>query len=304
MARKKEQKTQEKQEWALASYVMGDAITDFILSRQAMLCSPRTVEWYSWTLGKFIKWLENEDVTSPDEITARHIRGYLAELRGRDLKASYIHSHARAIKTMMRFFYSEDYLPREVKFDMPKVGKPKLLVLSADEVRRLVKACVSARDIALILFLVDTGVRRAELCSLNWGDVDLQTGLVQIVRGKGGKYRPVVAGIKTRRALLKYRRDVPYGEAVPLFQKIHGKRFTHSGLRSCLLRIGKRAGLKVNCHALRRSFASLSLRAGIGLPELSRLMGHSSVTTTMIYLDLLESDLLKAGSEASPIDRL
>ncbi|MDH3943096.1 MAG: hypothetical protein OEV06_03270 [Anaerolineae bacterium] len=50
------QRQLKKQEWALASYELKDALTDFILSRQAMYCTDRTIEWYSWTLGKFAEW--------------------------------------------------------------------------------------------------------------------------------------------------------------------------------------------------------------------------------------------------------
>ena len=67
-------KTIKKQEWALASYALQDALTDFYLSRQALLCSPRTLKWYQWTLGKISQWLFSNGVTSPEEITARHIR--------------------------------------------------------------------------------------------------------------------------------------------------------------------------------------------------------------------------------------
>lgn len=295
-------KTKKQQAWAVTSYVLTDAYTDFILSRQAKLCSPETMRFYQNTAGKFLGWLE--DVTRPDEITARHIRGYLAELRGRGLADTTIHNNARAIRTLMRFFFEEDYLLKEIKFDMPKIGKRKLLVLSADEVRRLIKACTNVRDVAIVSFLVDTGVRRAEFCSLDWGDIDIANGLIQIRQGKGRKYRPVVAGVKVRRALLKYRRSVSHDPDSPMFQTIHDKRFTHSGLRSCLLRIGELAGLKVNAHALRRTFATLALRGKMGIAELSRLMGHAEIQQTAKYVLMLDADLLAAHEQASPIDRL
>jgi integrase len=56
--------------------------------------------------------------------------------------------------------------------------------------------------------MVDTGMRRAEVVALNWGDIDISTGLVQVIRGKGGKARSMVVGATTRRALLAYRRTL------------------------------------------------------------------------------------------------
>ena len=296
------QTTHKKTEWALASYVLTDAMTDFILSRQAKLCTPRTVEWYSWTLGKFLEWLESEGVNRPDEITSRYVRGYLAELRGRELADSYIHGHARAIKTLMRFFYTEDYTAQVVKFDMPKVGNVKLLVLNAEKVRQLLKACTLPRDKALILLMVDTGLRRAEVCALNWGNVDISSGLVQVERGKGGKARAVVVGVKTRRALLKYRREITPDEHAPMFQTIQGTRLAYSGLRSALLRIGNRANIHITPHALRRTFATLSLRAGMNLLQLQAMLGHSSLEMTRHYVQMIDDDLVEAHKAHGSID--
>ena len=66
--------------WTLASFALRDAYTDFVLSRQAMQCTPATLEFYKHTAGKFLEWLETQGVTSPQELTARYVRQYLAEL--------------------------------------------------------------------------------------------------------------------------------------------------------------------------------------------------------------------------------
>src|SRR5262245_15169874 len=78
-------KTDTNQAWALASYALNDAYTDFILSRQAMLCGERTIAWYSFTLGKVMEWMVQNGVTSPPEISARHVRAYLSNLTVRGL---------------------------------------------------------------------------------------------------------------------------------------------------------------------------------------------------------------------------
>jgi integrase/recombinase XerD len=297
------QKTKKKQEWALASYALHDAYTDFILSRQAMLCSPRTLSWYRYTLGKVFCWLEENGITSPDQLAARDVRAYLAELAGRGLSDSYIHGYARAIRTMLKFWYNEKYIPEPVIFKMPSISKKRLPILSADEVKKALEACRTKRDKALILLLVDSGLRRAEVCALNWGDMDIQSGLVRVERGKGGKARSVVVGVKTRRALLAYRRNVKHKDDVPLIQTQSGNRFTYSGLRSALLRIGKRAGVHITPHALRRTFATLSLRAGMNLIQLQAMLGHSSLEMTRQYIQMIDDDLLEAHEKHGPIDK-
>ena len=106
--------TLKKQEWALDSYLIDDAYTDFFLSRQAKLCSPGTLRFYQFTAGKFVEWLKLIGVNSPDEIASRHVRVYLAELDNRKLSDSYIHGHARAIRTLLRFLHAEKYIANPI----------------------------------------------------------------------------------------------------------------------------------------------------------------------------------------------
>lgn len=297
-------KTRADEEWASASRSLHEAYTDFILSRQAMLCGERTIAWYSFTLGKVLQWLIENEVSEPQKISARHIRAYLSELSGRGLKDSTINNHARAIRTMLRFFHTENYIPEPVTFKMPTIAEKRLLFLSADDVQKLLKACQSSRDKALVLLMVDTGLRRAEVCALNWGNVDIQSGLVQVVRGKGGKARSVVVGAATRRALLAYRRELEPDPDKPVFQTQSGGRLAHNGLRSILLRVGERAGVKVNPHSLRRTFATMSLKAGMNPLHLQGLLGHASMEMTKRYVQMVDDDLVEAHKAHGPIDNI
>ncbi len=182
-------KTQAK--WTLASVALTDAYTDFILSRQAMNCTRATLEFYKHTAGAFLSWVESQGVTDPQEVTARHVRQYLAQLIANGRKDTTLHANARAIRTLLRFWYAENYITALVKFDMPKLSKKRLPVLTADQLRQIVKAC-NVRDKAIVLFMADSGLRRRETVNLNWGDVDIQSGLVKVKQGKGKKDRSAV----------------------------------------------------------------------------------------------------------------
>jgi integrase len=173
-------KTDTKPKWALASYELNDAYTDFILSRQAMLCSPRTISWYTFTLGRVLDWMVENGISVPEEIQARHVRAYLAEMAVSGASDSYVNNHARAIRTLLRFFHAEKYIPEPVTFRMPTIAEKRMPVLSKEEVKKLLAACRKKRDKAVILFLVDTGLRSMEFCALTWGDVDISSGLVHL----------------------------------------------------------------------------------------------------------------------------
>jgi len=99
------------QTWSLASAALHDAYTDFILSRQAMNCTPVTMSFYRFTAGKFLEWIEGQNLTTPDQVTARHVRQFLAELAGRGLKDTTRHDYARAIRTLLKFWHAEGYTP-------------------------------------------------------------------------------------------------------------------------------------------------------------------------------------------------
>lgn len=292
------------QAWSLTSYKLQDSYTDFILSRQAMRVSKKTIEFYRYTAGIFMTWLESQSVTEPAEVTARHVRAYLAELAAREVSEWTCNGHARAIKTLLRFWHEEKYMPELVKFAMPKVSKKRRPDLSADEVAQILKTC-SKREKAALLLMVDTGMRRAEVTALNWEDVDIDTGMIRVKNGKAGKSRTVIIGASTRRALLAYRRTLAAAddkEAVIQTDERH--RFAGEGLYQLFKRLSKRAGIHFTPHALRRTCAILSLRAGMSPLALKSILGHSSMEMVDWYAQLCDDDVLQAHQEHSPVENI
>jgi integrase len=89
---------------------------------------------------------------------------------------------------------------------VPKVIMP---AFSIEDVRGLLRACRSPRDTAIVLCLLDSGCRAAEFCALRVQDVDLRSGSVRVIHGKGGKDRTCYLGAKARQALVKYLRARP-----------------------------------------------------------------------------------------------
>jgi site-specific recombinase XerD len=301
------------QVWKLASVALYDAYTDFILSRQAMNCTPATMEFYRYTAGAFLQWIEGQGVTGPEQVTARHVRGYLAGLISKGRKDTTLHANARAIRTLLRFWHAEGYLPQAVQFDMPKLEKKRLPVLTADELRQIVSAC-NVRDKAIILFMADSGLRRGEVIRLDWSDIDMQSGLVRVRQGKGRKDRSAVIGARTRRALLAYRRTLSHvgesspalraGASVPLFQTRDGTRFTGDGLMMFFRRLSQRTGIHVTAHAMRRTFAILSLRAGMNVLHLQTMGGWADLEMVQHYAQMVDDDLLREHKAHSPVDNL
>ena len=269
------------------------ALEDFYLSRQAQRRTPATLKHYQYTAGEFVAWLQSRQLRLPSEVRPSHPRAWLAEIAEKGVKDTTLHAKARGAKTLLRFWYSEGYLLSPIDLKLPRLDQKELPSLTIDQLRRVIKACQSLRDRALVLFLADSGIRRAEALALNWGDVDFSTGAVIVRRGKGGKARVAAIGATTRRALLAYRRSLSCTQsASPMFQTRFGNRMCGPGMRSIFPRLVARVGFLVSPHILRRTFARHSLRNGMDLITLQRLMGHSDVSMTARYVKMLTEDLV------------
>jgi site-specific recombinase XerD len=192
-----------------------------------MRCGDSTLTHYRYWAGRFVEWLACRRVTEAPAIAAAHVREWLAEDADR-LMATSLHARARGVRTLVRFLHAEGYAPTLITFKMPRLEKKRLPCLDAEGVRRVLAAWDAARERALVLTLVDSGVGREECSLLDWGDVSFKTEALVVRRGKGGKARLAVVGAKTLRAILACRRALPEPPAddSPLFRDRCGRLFT------------------------------------------------------------------------------
>ena len=262
-------------------------LQDFLLSRRAKGCAPSTVYFYQRTLKTFLASLPVE----LPELRPPHVRAYLTSLMNKGIKP---HPAARAVRALVRFAHREGYIPAAVQFEMPKYVRPAMRVLNEVETKALLAACLKPRERAAISLLLDTGLRRAEACSLRWADVDFEGGSLVVRKGKGSKHRVVGIGSTARRSLLKLPHQGEY---------ILGLR--SSGLRMLVERVSHRAGLVgIGCHVLRRTAATALTRNGMGTFALQRTLGHASIATTLLYVNLANETIVAAHQQASPLDNL
>ncbi len=166
------------------------------------------------------------------------------------------------------------------------------------------------RDQALILVLVDTGLRALELCSLKVGDVDTKRGKVEVKHGieggaKGGKGRMVFLGKVARRAIWRYlsEREDSEDPDAPLFTVFGDRKFNPDTLPLLIKRIADRAGVKnAYPHKFRHTFAITYLRSGGDIFTLQELLGHGSLDMVRHYAQVAQVDVEQAHRKASPAD--
>ncbi|MFV2044705.1 MAG: tyrosine-type recombinase/integrase [Anaerolineales bacterium] len=173
------------------------AFEDFILSREAMLCSPQTIDFYRRMLKPFLAAANGSPPSN------RMVREFLSTVAQRGVSSATVHAHARAVRAFVRFAHEEDWIEEPVTVRMPRLEQKRMEVLNREDVRAVLRVC-GTRDRALVMTLIDSGLRRGEALALDWDDVDFRTGAVYVRRGKGRKARVTYIGAKTKIALLRW----------------------------------------------------------------------------------------------------
>lgn len=208
----------------------------------------------------------------------------------------------------------------DLKLQRPKYQSPQIVPFSQDEVKRLLDACQftqvekksgrkyrikrpnADRDKAIILLLLDTGMRLGELSRLRVGDVNLENGEVYIRPhrdGKKSKARTVFLGARTKQAIWKYtaKQQSQNDQSAKLFTLLG------SSIRLTITRIGNNAKVpNAHPHRFRHTFAITYLRNHGDIFTLQRLLGHATLDMTKRYLDIAQTDIADMHRFASPVD--
>ena len=286
-------------------------------------------------------WLEYAGDIPLQKITTALLQEYFVWLRT-DYQPRRItrNREALASKTIHNFYISlcafftwaqrELDLPNPIKaVPAPKFEQAPIEPFTKEEVEALLKACeqcnearttdrrkyimrraTGRRDQAIIMTLLDTGLRASELSALKVGDVDLKTGKVLVKHGrlggaKGGKGRTVFLGKAARRVLWRYLAEREDGEEpdAPLFLVKYDRPMNKNALRLIIVHLGQKAGVKkCHPHRFRHTFALTYLRAGGDVFTLQALLGHSTLDMVQHYARLAEIDIEQAHKRASPAD--
>jgi integrase/recombinase XerD len=287
-------------------------IEAFLIDRKAQNMSKGTLGFYQCKLKNFTDFCEGKAVKNILQITPALLREYLLEFEIAGHNPGGCHAAYRTVKTFLRWWENE-VEPQEWTNPIKKVKAPRMSIdplepVNIEVVKRMIAVCsndlTGLRDKALLLFLLDTGVRASELVSINLEDVNPTTGKVLVKVGKGRKPRSVFLGSKSRKALrsyLKCRRD----NSNALWITHDGERITYWGVKMMMRRRANKANVQTpELHAFRRWFAITCLRAGIDVYSLQELMGHADLQVLRRYLKQTDQDIQDAHHKANPVDNI
>lgn len=307
---------------------LSQALTGFWLDKRLSL-SDTTIARYTYAFDEFMRIVGDIEI---DQVTSADVRKFLVHLadrphkqdENRRLTKRTIHDYWQPLSSLWTWAEKELGIEHVIrgKVQSPEYQAREIDPFTQDEVKALIRAVIHSkewttrsgkqtqskrhtakRDEAIILTLLDTGVRASELCALVIRDYDQKRGRLHIRHGKGDKERYAIMGNRTQKAIWRYlttRLDAKANE--PLFVSSNGTHLKRDNLYHMLTRLAEKAGVsKANPHRFRHTFAINFLRNGGNVFVLKELLGHSSLDVSLIYLKLAEQDI-DAANRHSPVD--
>lgn len=282
--------------------------------------SNKTQETYERFLRKFLKWLKinNLEGLLPHELTEEHVRRYrvfLSQTFNKNtkepLKRSSQNYYLIALRNLLNYFTDRNILslPAEkVKLAKSKISDRTIKFLTLDQIKKLLETpktnnIIGLRDRAILESLFSTGMRVAELVSLNKDQfkITAETKDLEImIIGKGNRPRPVYFSPRAIRWLREYLKERNDKEKA-LFINFKGprtasKRLSARSVENIVKKYALLSGVPIftSPHTIRHSFATDLLNQGVDLRTIQEFLGHKNISTTQIYTSVTSRKLREA----------
>lgn len=274
--------------------------------------SANTSASYLRDLRQFAVWLQENENAAITEATQLNISDYVAYLKEEGRSCATISRCVASLKNFFAFAVSAGAAAEspvcEIQVDRSKKKLPQ--ILSSREVETLLAqpACVDAkgyRDKAMLEVMYATGIRVSEMIGLNVDDISLDVGFIRCAGGKKARYIPMYPA--AIRALSSYIRQVRPGmladpKEPALFVNLSGERMSRQGFWKILKHYQQTAHIEkdITPHTLRHSFAVHLLENGADLRSIQEMMGHSDISSTQMYTQLVNQNLKSVYNKCHP----
>ena len=295
-----------------------DIFKEFLIECEYRNLSKRTLKNYRCHLRLFNEFLEKSDISELSEINASLIKRFILAKKDNNCKVGYLNGIIKTLNAFFKYCDSEGYLQNfmpSVKF--LKGPKPIIKTFTNEEVKRMLdvysgKDYLSIRNKLVLAVFFDTGIRNFELCNVK--DSDVKDSFIRIF-GKGRKERVVPISTYVARIKVRYERarNGYFQKAIRhddnYFLSRTGRKLTVEAVERIVRIAGEKANVNshIRCspHTCRHYYAQSSLLNGVDIYTVSRLLGHSNVSITQVYVrSMMDSDILDVGREHSPLMNL
>lgn len=275
--------------------------------------SSKTLEVYRVAFQDVLSFL-GEEIALAD-IGAGDIRRWIAHKLDAGYSKVTVNIRLRALRALFNWLVREGYLTESPLANVKQLRTPRQYpyVLSEQQVTALLRVIkrdswTGKRNWAMLLTFIDAMLRLSELIGLELADVNLQARSIRVRHGKGDRERVVFMGKRLTRAMHDWlsARGHYVGED-RVFITRQGSKLDSRNVQRILERYAEKAKLtdvRVSPHTLRHTGATLFVKYGGDPFSLQKLLGHSDISTTMVYVHMAGTALREAHAKASPVDRL
>ncbi len=287
--------------------------SDYLTNQKAN--SANTRESYLRDTLYFLEYLSQADV-DPLVADEQAVQGYVDHLHELKRSPTTISRNLASVRCFYKFLIFRgmmDYNPAK-GIKLEKTVKKLPQVLSGEEIEQLLaqpditepKGC---RDKAMLELLYATGIRASELINLNIQDLNLRSGVLYCRGSKGVRSIPVYPSAVVAVSDYIYRmRGLIIGpeSGNALFVNLNGKRLTRQGFWKIVKGYATEAGIvkEITPHTLRHSFAMHLLENGASVKDIQTMMGHADISSTQVYLQLLDSHVKQVYNDCHPKAKL
>lgn len=244
-------------------------------------------------IGRIMRQFINDAARPIGDVQANDIRAFLFRYqRNRGISNRTLDQMRSIICTFFGWATAEGYIsanPAATVRPIKYVRAPRK-ALTQKELEIVRRTVSTDRDRAIVETLYSTGCRVAELCSIRMGDVDWNKHEI-VVLGKGGKYRTVYLNAKAEYALEIYLGSRKHHSAWLFCNDRGGGQMTPSNIQRIFAAVEQKTGIIVSPHIMRHTMATQALRGGTGIELVQRMLGHSNISTTMVYAEVDQSSV-------------
>lgn len=286
---------------------LDEAQHEFMLHQRSAGHSQHTINHYTVSLRHLTTAMSELGIEELEEIRPKHLRQFFVDLQAK-FKPKTAWGIASDIRAFFNFHQAENDLPNPMsRVELPKVPREILPAFTQAEVQALMKQtegkdAIQVRNRALLLTLLDSGIRLCELQGMKVGDIDMQTGVFKVM-GKGSKERLSRLGHEAQKAMLRYMRIRQGKPGEPLWVGVRGP-MTRLGLAETIEKLGRRANVHAHPHKFRRTCALTMLRSGADVFSVQYLLGHSDLDILKRYVAQTQTDYLNAHERFSAVQAL
>lgn len=280
-------------ELAIVENTAPHVVMIYLSSKRLEGLSDATIDNYYGVLRNFFDIVQKE----PEKITTNDLRMFFVTYKTRfEVSDRTLDKYRQILNVFFAWLVDEEYISKNPcknisAFRYEATPRKSLSRIQLEMLRRL---CKDPRDLAIVDMLFSTGCRVNELVNMKLSDIDIENRSIHII-GKGRKHNTVYINDNAFLSLKAYL-EARKGDSDYIFlsERAPYGRISTRSVQNILKGYESQIGARLSPHIMRHTMATLSLKAGMKITEVQKVLGHANVSTTQIYAETLQEDVMNA----------